>query len=63
LAHSGCRDRALLVLGSNTAKHAALTALLDHNWSTSTVSESLRFSPTAVLGVSLRAFQPFQPFL
>ena len=26
---SGCRDRALLVLGSNTAKQAALTALLD----------------------------------
>jgi hypothetical protein len=25
----GCRDRALLVLGSNTAKQAALTALLD----------------------------------
>ena len=29
LADSGCRDRALLVLGSNTAKQAALTALLD----------------------------------
>ena len=28
-ADSGCRDRALLVLGSNTAKQAALTALLD----------------------------------
>jgi hypothetical protein len=28
---SGCRDRALLVLGSNTAKQAALTALLDPN--------------------------------
>ena len=26
---SGCRDRALLVLGPNTAKQAALTALLD----------------------------------
>ena len=26
---SGCRDKALLVLGSNTAKQAALTALLD----------------------------------
>jgi hypothetical protein len=29
LAYSSCRDRALLVLGSNTAKQAALTALLD----------------------------------
>jgi hypothetical protein len=29
LADSGCRDRALLVLGSNTAKQAAFTALLD----------------------------------
>ena len=29
LADSSCRDRALLVLGSNTAKQAALTALLD----------------------------------
>ena len=29
LTDSGCRDRALLVLGSNTAKQAALTALLD----------------------------------
>ena len=29
LADSSCRDRVLLVLGSNTAKHAALTALLD----------------------------------
>jgi hypothetical protein len=29
LVDSGCRDRALLVLGSNTAKQAALTALLD----------------------------------
>ena len=29
LADSGCRDRALLVLGPNTAKQAALTALLD----------------------------------
>ena len=29
LAHFGCRDRALLVLGSNTAKQATLTALLD----------------------------------
>ena len=29
LADSGCRDRALLVLGSNTAKQAKLTALLD----------------------------------
>ena len=29
LAESSCRDRALLVLGSNTAKQAALTALLD----------------------------------
>ena len=28
-ANSGCRDRAMLVLGSNTAKQAALTALLD----------------------------------
>jgi hypothetical protein len=27
--HSGCRDRALLVLGSNTANQATLTALLD----------------------------------
>ena len=27
--HSGCRDRALLVSGSNTAKHATLVALLD----------------------------------
>jgi hypothetical protein len=29
LTDSGCRDRAMLVLGSNTAKHAVLTALLD----------------------------------
>jgi hypothetical protein len=29
LADHGCRDRAMLVMGSNTAKHAALTALLD----------------------------------
>ena len=29
LADSSCRDRAMLVLGSNTAKHAALTALFD----------------------------------
>jgi hypothetical protein len=29
LAHCGCQDRALLVLGSNTAKQAVLTALLD----------------------------------
>ena len=29
LADPSCRDRALLVLGSNTAKQAALTALLD----------------------------------
>jgi hypothetical protein len=28
---SGCRDRALLVLGSNTAKHTALAVLLDPN--------------------------------
>ena len=29
LTHSGCRDKALLVLGSHTAKQAVLTALLD----------------------------------
>ena len=29
LADSGCRDRALLVMGSNTAEQATLTALLD----------------------------------
>ena len=29
LAESSCRDRALLVLGSNTAKQAVLTAVLD----------------------------------
>ena len=29
MAESSCRDRAMLVLGSNTAKQAALTALLD----------------------------------
>ena len=48
LTHSGCRDRALLVLGSNTI---------------SAVSESLRSSPTAVSVVSLCAFQPLQAFL
>jgi hypothetical protein len=31
LADSGRRDKALLVLGSNTAKQAILTALLDHS--------------------------------
>jgi hypothetical protein len=69
----------MLVLGSNTAKQAALTALLDASTHfrpplthTSHHRPALvdlsRFrvslsSPTAVSGVSLRAFQPFQAFL
>ena len=69
---SSCRDRALLVSGSNTAEHATLVALLDPSTHfrpplthTSHHRPALvdlrRFS--GVSGVSLRAFQPFQAFL
>jgi hypothetical protein len=67
------------VLGSNTAKHAALTALLDpsthfrpplthtshHRPALVDLSRFIAVSGVtqAVSGVSLRAFQPFQAFL
>ena len=75
-ADSGCRDRALSMPRSNTARLATLAALLDpsthcqpplthtsEHWLTSAVSNCLRFSPTIVSGVPLRAFQAFQAFL
>jgi hypothetical protein len=52
LAHSSCRDRALLVLGPNTAKQVALTALLDPSTHFRPPLTHTRHHPTTLVNLS-----------